>query len=137
MKLYCLTNMYCQGTQAGIQAFHAGVRLIKEYEGSHFSTMIDEWYYDHETVVVLNAGSHSSLEKYIQDLKQQGQVPYAEFKEFGLNDALTSIAVLCTTEMVEDMSVLRMNLPAGDQLMEVKYGKLYPVLKAISTMRTL
>ncbi|EON7861505.1 hypothetical protein ACSGOQ_005241 [Escherichia coli] len=136
MKLYCLTNMYCQGVQAGIQAFHAGVKLIKEYEGTAFSTIIDEWYYDHETIVVLNAGGHDKLNSYYDDLCKQGKVPFAKFNEAGLNDATTCVAVLCTSEMVEDMSVMRMNLPAGDQLMQVKYGALFNTLKAISTMRT-
>lgn len=143
MKLYCLTNMYCQGVQAGIQAFHAGIRLVKEYEndtcsGSYYSNMINEWYNDHETIVVLNAGDHSSLQDYYTLLSQQTSMPYAKFNESGLNNALTSIAVLCTEEMVEDMKIIR----GGDLMLKLELTKqyspnTYAVLEAISSMRTL
>lgn len=129
--------MYCQGVQAGVQAFHAGVKLIKEYEGTAFSTLIDEWYYDHETIVVLNAGGHDKLNSYYNDLSKQGKVPFAKFNEPGLNDATTCVAVLCTSEMIEDMVIMRMNIPAGDERLFQKYGNLYDTLKAISTMRTI
>lgn len=142
MKLYCLTNMYCNGIQAGIQAFHAGIRLVKEYEndtcsGSYYSTMINEWYNDHETIVVLNAGDHSSLLAYHDLLSQQASIPYAKFNEPGLNHALTSIAVLCTEEMVEDMKTMR----SGDLMLKLELAKqyspnTYAVLEAISSMRT-
>ncbi|EON7637338.1 hypothetical protein ABV23_RS02435 [Escherichia coli] len=137
VKLYCLTNMYCQGVQAGVQAFHAGIKLVKEYEGTVFSTLIDEWYNEHETIVILNAGNQDKLTTHYENLSKQGKVPFAKFNEPGLNDTLTSVAVLCTEEMIDDMALMRTNDPMSDLQLFSKYGHMYETLKAMSTMRTI
>lgn len=147
MKLYFLNNMYCQSTQAGIQALHAGIRLVTEYhsEDGYISnecqSMVDDWYHEHETVVLLNAGNSTDLAYYLSLAKNSNdQVPYSFFNEPGLNDALTSVAVLCSTEMVEDMKDMRENYE--DTLwmsrLSEKYGpSLFELLMSMSRMRTI
>ncbi len=144
MKLYFLNNMYCQSTQAGIQALHAGIRLVKEYENSDLSYMISDWYNNHETVVILNAGNSTDLDYYLKLLTSintdEESIPYSYFTEPGLNDSITSVAVLCSTEMVEDMKDMREKFE-DTWLMErlsEKYGpSLFELLSAMSRMRTI
>lgn len=143
MKLYLLSNSYCTGKQAYIQGMHSGFELLMKYfddseYGSKCVDMIDEWHNEHKTVVVLNAGDSASLYNYLHLLDEQNKVPYAEFRESGLDNALTAIAVLCSTEMVEDMKYMRDgSYDEYPYYFESKYGyELAEILKDISTMRT-
>lgn len=146
MKLYFLNNMYCQSTQAGIQALHAGMRLLKEYHSDGYianegQRMVDKWFEDYETVVLLNAGNSTDLAYYLSLAKNSNeQVPYSSFNEPGLNDSLTSVAVLCSTEMVEDMKDMREKFEDTWLMgrLSEKYGpSLFELLSSMSRMRTI
>lgn len=149
MKLYFLNNMYCMGQQAGIQALHAGMRLIYSYQSNEFTDsecqkMVNDWYHNHETVVLLNAGNSTDLSYYLSLIKMSStvseQLPYSFFNEPGLNDSLTSIAVLCSTEMVEDMKDIRENYDDVSWMSRLseKYGpSLFELLSSMSRMRTI
>lgn len=143
MKLYLLVNSYCTGKQAYIQAMHAGFDLLMKYHddstyGTKCVDMITDWYNNHKTVVVLNAGNSDMLHYYETILDAQQTVPYDVFCEPGLDGAMTAIAILASTEMVEDMKHMRDGLYDDvPGFFGVKYGcELEEILTDISTMRT-
>ena len=131
MKLYLLTNMYMGGTHPGIQGVHSAIELVTKYtyDGRSFPELeqqVIEYTEQHKTVVMLRSGmDHTALQELVYNLDQlHGAVsfartrmeeyqpdfpllPFAEFKEPGLNNSITSVAVLCTSEMVNDMAELR------------------------------
>jgi|AGFS01.1.fsa_nt_gi hypothetical protein len=146
MKLYLLTNMYCGGNHPGIQGVHSAVELVVKYTSDdrdfpELSEQVLDWATEHKTVIMLKSGmahdglaeltetldklqSDVSINRMKDQLYQQKYpiVPFAEFKEPGLNNTITSIAVLCTTKMVEDMEQLRRGLLGDDEFMET-YGE--------------
>lgn len=131
MKLYLLTNMYVGGTHPGIQGVHSAIELVTKYtyDGRDFPELEEQvvtFTEQHKTVVMLRSGmDHTALQELVNNLDQlHGAVsfartriedyqpdfqllPFAEFKEPGLNNTITSVAVLCTSEMVNDMAELR------------------------------
>lgn len=146
MKLYLLTNMYVGGQHPGIQGVHSAVRLVAKYTGDErdFPELTDQvfdYVDNHETVVMLQSGmDHSSLFDLVKSLDdiemgvfhrsmslgeydtEYPMVPFASFNEPGLNNTITSVAVLCTTQMVDDMNELR-NGELSEQYMVSVYGK--------------
>lgn len=131
MKLYILTNMYIGGTHPGIQGIHSAIELVTKYtyDGRDFPELEEQvvtFTEQHKTVVMLRSGmDHTALQELVNNLDQlHGAVsfartriedyqpdfqllPFAEFKESGLNNTITSVAILCTSEMVNDMAELR------------------------------
>lgn len=131
MKLYLLTNMYVGGQHPGIQGVHSAVRLVAKYASDdrdfpELTQQVFDYVDNHETVVMLQSGmDHTGLSTVVKDLDEAEKaasffrtrlgehtaqyplVPFAEFKEPGLNNSITSVAVLCSTKMVDDMSELR------------------------------
>lgn len=140
MKLYFYNNSKCMGPQSGIQALHAAVELLTKYYDdselhSKFVDMIHTWATKHKTVVVLNGGSHYDLQSMLLQLKGNKESPYAYFNEEDLNDALTSVAILCTQDMVDDMEALRRKFISEDELFD-KYGSYGSVLTLLAYART-
>lgn len=143
MKLYCLTNNYCLGTQAGIQSLHATVNLMKKYyDDSPYGTAcvntIHDWTENHETVVMVKGGDHESLQHTMSLLElyaPEHNVPFAGFQEEGLNNAWTSVAVLCSTDMVDDMDAYRRRFITDDEMYE-KYNDFASVLIPMAMART-
>lgn len=148
MKLYLLTNMYVGGQHPGIQGIHSAVRLVAKYladdrDFPELAQQVYEYVEEHETVVMLQSGmDHKALYELVTSLDQlQGAVshcrmrlgddyepkfpivPFAEFKEPGLNNTITSVAVLCTSKMVWDMEQLRKG-EVSQQFMVSYYGEL-------------
>ena len=110
MKLYCLVNVKCCAIQAGIQALHSTARMMHKYHmnGQAWANlMIDTWMTHNETVVLLQGGVHKTLRDKVNLLNGQEVMPFDFFTEEDINDAYTSISILCSTEMVEDMKRLR------------------------------
>lgn len=132
MKLYLLTNMYMGGTHPGIQGVHSAIELVTKYtyDGRNFPELeqqVIEYTEQHKTVVMLRSGmDHTALNTLVKELDgiessvslfraklgddyqpKYPLLPFAEFKEPGLNYSITSVAVLCTSEMVNDMAELR------------------------------
>lgn len=147
MKLYLLTNMYVGGQHPGIQGIHSAVRLVAKYlsddrDFPDLAKQVYEYVDEHETVVMLQSGmDHKALHELVKSLDQlQGAVshcrmrlgddyypkfpivPFAEFKEPGLNNTITSVAVLCDSMMVNQMDSLRKGLITVDTLVE-NYGE--------------
>lgn len=106
MKCYVFVNAYCKGIQAGIQALHAVARL-----GVDADINYREWVRDHETVVLLNGGSHDDLLETFKSLNEL-DVKQSEFREEGLNDSLTAIAIVpnpMVAQAIEDIKWYRKN----------------------------
>lgn len=112
MKLYTITNSKCLQIQAGIQGLHSTVELMLKYN-VHANTpapakrIVYDWASNVKTVAVVNGGSHNQLVDFLSLLNQQHTIPFAEFKEEDLNDAITSISVVCTEEQVQNMAFIR------------------------------
>ncbi|AZU98063.1 hypothetical protein BZF66_06330 [Salmonella enterica] len=151
MKLYLLTNTYCGGQHSGIQGVHSATRLLGKYtfddrDWKDESTAIYDWYNNHETVVLLNSGrdhfSMLELEKELEEFEREEKptfkkLPFAVFREPGMNNSISSIAVLCSTEMVTDMGSMRSSLMDSLNMIH-KYGNILGnILIDITYMRTM
>lgn len=140
MKMYFYNNSKCMGPQTGIQAVHSVASLMVKYEddsvlNSKFVDMIYKWATVHKTVAVLKGGGHHELEFMLQLLNGNTHSPYAEFREEDLNDSLTSIAILCTDEMVDDMDAYRRKFISDDEMHD-KYNMFADVLIFLAVART-
>lgn len=160
MKLYILTNMYCGGQHPGIQGIHSAVRLVAKYSSDdrdfpELTEQVYDYVDNHETVVMLQSGmDHDGLYELTNSLDQLESAvaharmrlgeyslkypltPFAFFSEPGLKDSITSVAVLCTTEMVEHMSQLRSEEVSGQFLVSTYGVVLGELLMKIAYMRT-
>lgn len=142
MKMYFVNNSYCKGVQAGIQALHSAIRLLTKYEddsvnGTKCVDMITDWVNNHETVALLNGGNHADLMDFYSIMESTDTFPFALFREEGLNDAASSIAVLCSTEQVQDMSDYRNGIITEKDL-EYRYGYVESIiLSKLALMRTI
>lgn len=147
MKLYLLTNMYVGGQHPGIQGVHSAVRLVAKYlsddrDFPELAEQVIDYVDNHETVVMLQSGmDHTGLYETVKSLDQlQGAVsharmrlgeytpkyplvPFAEFREPGLNNTITSVAILCDSMMVSQMDALRKGEITTETLV-ANYGEL-------------
>lgn len=147
MKLYLLANMYVGGQHPGIQGVHSAVRLVAKYlsddrDFPELAEQVLDYVDNHETVVMLQSGmDHVGLYETAKSLDQLESavshtrmrlgeyelkfpmVPFASFAEPGLNNTITSVAVLCTTKMVDDMNELRKGELSAQYMVSV-YGEL-------------
>lgn len=140
MKMYFYNNAKCMGPQMGIQALHAAVEVLTKYSddstlNSKFVDMLYTWATEHKTVVVLNGGSHYDLEQMISWLNENKHSPYAYFTEEDLNDSYTSVAILCTQDMVDDMDAYRRKFMSDDEMHD-KYESYATVLIELALART-
>lgn len=146
MKLYLLTNMYCGGQHPGIQGQHATVRLMTKYLHNDdypvLKKQVLDWAMNHETTVLLNSGmGHPDLQDLLlnldsNELSKNNHAAFASFQEPGMNNSITSIAVLCSTEMVNDMGLLRSGLRSEEHIVK-QYGKVIgDLLIKMAYMRT-
>lgn len=99
MRLYVFSNMYLSPIQHGIQGLHSMGEMVLKYPtsskpGKRFRT----WLRDHKTVIVLKGG-YSSVLSCIDDALSEiasadPGLPFAFFREEGLEDAITSVSVV-------------------------------------------
>ena len=143
MKLYALTNMYCMGIQAGIQCQHSTAQMMFKYlsnphEQPELSKMVSTWATEYNTTVVVNAGDHEHLKHMLETLlENQDIIPFCEFKEPGINNAYSSISLICTEQMVQQMKSYRENTLDFIDLKE-QYGyAVANILTQIAIMRTM
>ena len=103
MRAYFWGNIYMASIQQGIQSLHCISEMYIKYPeqeamgGSAQSIMLREWGYSYKTVIILNAGEMSALEK-VEELMASDENPYAwtswrESKE-AINGALTSVGII-------------------------------------------
>ena len=99
MRLYVFSNMYLSPIQHGIQGLHAmGEMTLKYSTSSRPGKRFRKWLKDHKTVIVLKSGYSSTLSEIECALAEialdDPSVPFASFREEGLENALTSVAVV-------------------------------------------
>ncbi len=104
MRFYAWGNMYLSAIQQGIQSLHCISEMYIKYVAHEVNNPKDarqqaliNWGSDHKTVVILNAGEMSALEK-VEVLMASEDNPYAwaSWRESpeSLNNALTNVGVI-------------------------------------------
>ena len=114
MRAYFFNNQYLAGIHNGIQAGHA----ICDMWSGFFERFLKagSWTLpvpfealrnicrDHKTWIILNAGDHDALNEFYDFLHGQNDLPFCRFKEPGLNYATTSVAVVLSDRMFDDVA---------------------------------
>ena len=132
-RLYFFNNMYMKGIQAGIQAGHAAVDLVDDYRDNKD---VRDWARNHKTFIILNGGDHTNLINIMTYLDTQcPKVPSSVFTEPGLDNAITSIAVLVPEKVYEHAAVLRENDVAHDASIPEEDMALINLLNKYGLMR--
>lgn len=107
MRFYSFTNLYTSGIHAGIQTAHAVHEMFSKYNarrGDDAQTLekaevMDDWMQNHKTIIVLNGGYQSNLQRIYRELTNISAelslpiIKWHESKE-ALNGALTSVAII-------------------------------------------
>jgi len=99
MKAFFFTNMYLSTIQHSVQSMHCLRTIFKKYDygnsdlDKEYSKMIHDWDNNYETVIIKNGGPHETMLK-IRDLCGQMNLPWGEFREPSLDNALTCIGVI-------------------------------------------
>lgn len=132
MKLYFMINKYCGGTQVAIQALHSAVALLRKYDSTEDAKqkLVHEWADTEQTVVFLNGGSHDELHN-LQQMCKETDLPFCGFREPGMNESWSSIAILCNDDEVYDMYALRKGWISMDEMYD-KYPDSASVLEIIA-----
>ena len=129
MRAYFFINYYVAGIRAGIQAAHAidqmwlqfveALRLgsLSALEQSRLEILC-EFSRNHKTFILLHAGDHAELNDLANFLAaDENPYPWAKFSEPGLNDAVTSVAIVIPERMYDDAST-----EVGRGLVEAETG---------------
>ena len=94
-RMYSIVIRHLSGIQKGIQSWHAGQHYANKYGDSK---EFKQWSTKDKTVIILEAGTVSSLKSVAVKLRNKG-VKVAEFKEPDLDNIVTAIA-FCVDERV-------------------------------------
>lgn len=128
MIAYVLCNQYLAGIHTGIQGGHAVEQMWGKYVGEYDATgrkdpntMLTLLTFSRhfKTFVFLNGGDHEMLCQFEDFLIQNGnlRVPFCAFREPGLNNAVTAVAVLLRSY---EASMVKAYLERGDEAEEVR-----------------
>ena len=107
MRFYSFTNMYTSGIHAGIQSAHAVHEMMTKYMSRHddpkYKRFLD-WAHNHKTMIVKQAGYHSSLNSLYDELKESSawlELPMVKWRESqeALNGATTAIGIVVPAEV--------------------------------------
>lgn len=122
MKLYTFINRYICGAQVGIQASHSNIEIMRKEAGDADLT---EWMDNHKTFVWLDGGESEHMDLLLARLKQSDFL-FAEFKEPGLGNVMTSVSVLLNTDQVMLVNQIRSDgLEYSGGALHAKYGEVY------------
>jgi len=113
-RLYTFGNFYMSSIQQGIQALHSTTELFIKYTNSskYFKQRNDlfEWSESHKTVICLNGGMNSDLEK-IKEMMENTENSYAwsYFNEApeAMNGMLTNVAIILPNRIYETVANIR------------------------------
>ena len=122
MRAYFLNNMYLNGIHNGIQAGHAIDQMWLKYTepGANPQRLADlrDFSKRHKTFVILTAGEHADMSQTFKTLfkHRDNPYPFERFLEPGLNNTITSIAIVLPKTMYDAvaMAVGRAMLKADD-----------------------
>lgn len=97
-RLYSIVNQYISGIHAGIQTAHAVGEMFVEYPHpiNSASRFAWNWVEKDKTIIVLEGGYQSNLERIFELMQACGSLPSAKFheEEAALNGALTAICIV-------------------------------------------
>jgi hypothetical protein len=116
MRAYFFINYYVGGIRAGIQAAHAmdqmWLQLVEALRQGTLSTleqsrfeMLCEFSRNHKTFILLHGGDHTDLNDLASLFAMdENPYPWAKFSEPGLNDAITSVAIVIPERLYDEAS---------------------------------
>lgn len=100
-RLYSVVNQYIAGIHAGIQTAHAIADMMYDYGVNHRPQanavqVCDQWARRDKTIIVLDGGYQSNLERIFELMQAVRSLPSAKFHEeqAALNGALTAICIV-------------------------------------------
>ncbi|QGZ16205.1 hypothetical protein Hena1_00290 [Erwinia phage Hena1] len=100
-RLYSVVNQYISGIHAGIQTAHAVADMMYDYGVNHRPQsravqLCDNWARRDKTIIVLEGGYQSNLERIFDLMQCCRSLPSAKFheEEAALNGALTAICIV-------------------------------------------
>lgn len=107
MRTYYFNNMYLAGIHNGIQAGHAKDEMwaaVTDHRGDPKFDVVRDFAKNHKTFVILMGGDHKFLQDTYLNLfcRKDNPHPHAWFKEPGLNDAVTSLAIIIPDRLYDD-----------------------------------
>lgn len=100
LRMYFFVPYQLTGIQQGIQCGHAALEYAAQYGDT---SLFKEFVANHKTWIVLNGGTtndnedldkRGSLNK-ISDVLYNNNIPFAQFREPDLQDAVTSVCFIC------------------------------------------
>lgn len=102
LKGFVFQNFYTTGPQIGIQSAHSIAKLCIHYG---YKPAVEQWALHDQTLVVLNGGDHDELYRLKillqaaernarEDLDKEQLFYFSHFKEPGLNNSFTNVAVV-------------------------------------------
>lgn len=101
IRLYSVVNQYMSGIHAGIQTAHAVAEMMYAYGVSlrpqeKAVQLCDQWARNDKTIIVLDGGYQSNLERIYGLMKEVRSLPSAKFheEEAALNGALTAVCII-------------------------------------------
>jgi hypothetical protein len=138
MRAYFFNNYYVGGIRAGIQAAHAMDQMWLQFveallrgtlpalERSRLE-MLCEFSRNHKTFILLHAGDHADLNDLANFFAaDENPYPWARFSEPGLNDAITSVAIVIPERLYDEASTdvgRGLGEPGGYSAWEVEFLK--------------
>lgn len=98
-RLYSIVNQYISGTHAGIQTAHAMHEMFIKHppQGSrNADELVWQWAVSDKTIIVLDGGYQSNLERIFELMQGCRSLPSAKFHEeqAALNGALTAVCIV-------------------------------------------
>lgn len=98
LRAYSIVNQYIAGIHAGIQTAHVVHELFTQYpqDVNHASRRLWDWGVNDKTIIVLDGGYQSNMERIFELMQKVKSLPSAKFHEAqeSLNGALTAIAIV-------------------------------------------
>ncbi len=109
MRGYFLTNMYLSPIQCGIQSAHCIHDMFITYRTVPMEPATDllySWAENHKTMIVLNGGTSDDLKEFYDFMMLHNDLyPFEDFREPGIENAVTVVGVVLPEEMIEAMAV--------------------------------
>lgn len=103
-RLYSIVNQYISGIHAGIQTAHAMHEMFIKHPpqgSSNADELVWQWAVSDKTIIVLDGGYQSNLERIFELMQGCRSLPSAKFHEeqAALNGALTAVCIVLPEHM--------------------------------------
>lgn len=119
-RLYSVVNQYIAGIHAGIQTAHAIADMMYEYgvnhrPQSHAVQVCDQWARRDKTIIVLDGGYQSNVQRIFELMQKVPRFPSAKFheEEDALNGALTAACIVLPEYMYNPQYSTAVDIESG------------------------